>query len=139
MGKQVTEIKQLYKALHGLVESMDQSPQVKKAVLDTNLVLGMQYKDPEGLFIIDASGDEVVAYDGECPADVEPKVTLHLTADIANRYWQGKTNFMIAMQKGDIRPVGDLGAILKLVPVLGPMFKVYTDYLKNNDMTDMVL
>ena len=139
MGKQVTEIEQLYKALNGLTESMAQSPQVQKAVLDTNLVLGMEYKDPLGKFIIDASGDEIVGYAGECPAGVEPSVTLHLTADIANRYWQGKTNFMIAMQKGEIRPVGDLGAILKLVPVLGPLFKVYIDYLKSNGMTDMVL
>lgn len=139
MGKYIVDIEQLYKGLHGLIGSLDQSPDVKQKVLDSGLILGMQYTNPEGYFVIDASGDDVVSYSGECPSDVVPKVTLHLTADTAHRYWSGKVNFMIAMQRGDIRTVGDMGAILKLVPVLGPLFKVYIDFLKNNGMADLIV
>jgi len=140
MGKYIAEIDDLYRGLTGLfTEGLNLNPPIKQAILDTNLCLQMNYKDPEGLIVVDATGDEIAVYAGECRDGVAPKVKLNLAADTAHMYWLGKVNFMIAMQKGEIRSEGDLGLILKLIPVLGPMFKVYADYLKANGMETLLV
>lgn len=140
MGKHIVEIEDLYRGLTGLfTDGLNQNPPIKQAILDTNLCLQMNYKDPEGVIVVDATGDEIVVHTGVCPAGITPKVKLNLAADTAHRYWLGKVNFMIAMQKGEIRSEGDLGLILKLIPVLGPMFKVYADYLKANGMENLLV
>jgi len=140
MGKHIAEIDDLYRGLTGLfTDGLNLNPPIKQAILDTNLCLQMNYRDPEGMIVVDATGDKIAVYTGECPAGVTPKVKLNLATDTAHLYWLGKVNFMIAMQKGEIRPEGDLGLILKLIPVLGPMFKVYTDYLKANGMEYLIV
>ena len=139
MGKHIKDIEQLYKGISGMFASVDDVPKIKKKILATNLILELGYTDPDGTIILDASGDDIRVYTGEWPEDLKPKVKLLMTSDIAHFYWLGKVNFMIAMLKKDIRTEGNIGEVLKLVPVLGPLFKLYKDFLENNDMGDLIV
>ncbi len=132
MGKYITDINQLYDGLTYLFTNLNKVPAVHDVVLKSNIVIRLNYSDPDGVVILDASGDEIKVYTGACPDGVTPKVSLRLTSDLAHQYWLGKVNFMLAMQKGEIKTEGDLGVVLKLVPVLGPMFKIYADYCKEH-------
>ncbi|SDP47762.1 hypothetical protein [Desulforhopalus singaporensis] len=140
MGKYITNIDQLYKGISGMFGSADQVPEVKQKILNTGLVLELHYLNPEGKIVIDASsGEQIKVYTGEWPDSVNPKVKMEMDSDIAHLYWLGKVNFMMATLKKDIRTVGNLGEVLKLVPVLGPLFGLYINFLKNNGMGDLVV
>lgn len=139
MGKYITDIEQLYKGITGLFASLDKLPDVKRKVLGTNLLLGLRYTDPEGQVLVDATGDEIKVFVGQWPDGIKPKAELVMSADTSHLYWLGKVNFLMATAKGEIRTVGNLGGIMKLVPVMKPLFKVYADFLKDNGMAALVV
>lgn len=139
MGKHIKDIEQLYKGISGLFGSLDQLPDVKRKVLKTELLLELCYSDPEGRVVVDATGDDIKIYLGECPEGIEPKVKLKMSADTANLFWLGKINFIMATATGKIKAAGDVGSVIKLVPVLGPLFKAYTDFLRENDMAELIV
>ncbi|MCD6534143.1 MAG: SCP2 sterol-binding domain-containing protein [Deltaproteobacteria bacterium] len=139
MGKYVTDIEQLYKGITGMFAALDQLPDIKQKVLDTEILLGFYYDDPAGQVVIDATGVDLKVYVGECPANIEPKVKLMMSADTAHLFWLGKVNLIMATATGKIRTEGNVGGVLKLVPVLGPLFKVYAEFLQNNGMAELVI
>jgi putative sterol carrier protein len=139
MGKYITDIEQLYKGITGLFGSLDQLPDVKRKVLKTDLLLELDYSDPEGKVIVDATGDDIEIYLRECPEGVEPKVKLMMSADTAHLFWLGKINFIMATATGKIKTAGNVGGVIKLVPVLDPLYKAYADFLRENGMADLIV
>ncbi len=139
MGKYIKDIEQLYKGVAGLFGSLDQLPEVKRKVLKTELLLELAYDDPDGIVVVDATGDDIKLYMGECPAGIEPKVKLMMSADTAHLFWLGKINFIMATATGKIKTAGNVGGVIKLVPVLEPLFKAYTDFLRGNGMADLLV
>lgn len=47
----------------------------------------------------------------------EPKLTLRMTSEVANRYLQGRQNLAIAMARGMIQCSGNSRAALSLLPI----------------------
>jgi len=139
MGKYIIDIEQLYKGITGLFGSLDQLPDVKRKVLKTELLLELSYSDPEGRVIVDATGDEIKIYLGECPEGIEPKVKLMMSSDTAHLFWLGKVNFIMATATGKIKTSGNVGGVIKLVPVLDPLYKAYADFLRENGMADLIV
>ena len=139
MGKHIKDIEQLYKGIAGLFGSLDQLPDVKRKVMKTELLLELVYDDPDGLVVVDATGDDIKVYMGECPQGIEPKVKLMMSADTAHLFWLGKINFIMATATGKIKTAGNVGGVIKLVPVLGPLFKAYADFLRGNGMADLLV
>ncbi|MCK5679613.1 SCP2 sterol-binding domain-containing protein [bacterium] len=139
MGKYITDIEQMYKGVTGLFASLDQLPDIKKKVLNTNLLLGLRYTDPEGQILVDATGDDIKVSVGTWPEGIKPEVELMMSADTSHLYWLGKVNFIMAAAKGEIRTSGNLGGVMKLVPVMKPLFKSYADFLKDNGMADLLI
>ena len=139
MGKYITDIEQLYKGIAGMFAALDQLPDIKRKVLKTEILLGFYYDDPEGQVVVDATGAEIKVYVGECPGSIEPEVKLMMSADTAHLFWLGKVNFIMATATGKMRTEGNVGGVVKLVPVLGPLFKVYAEFLQNNGMAELVI
>ena len=139
MGKYITDIEQLYKGITGMFGSLDQLPDVKRKVLNTELLLEFCYSDPDGGAIINATGNEIKVYIGECPASIEPQVKLMMSSDTAHLFWLGKINLIMASATGKIKTSGNVGSAMKLVPVLDPLFKVYTDFLRENGMAELIV
>jgi hypothetical protein len=50
-------------------------------------------------------------------ADWEPRVLLHMSSAVANRYFQGKENVAIAVARRRIKAEGDLKAAFSLFPI----------------------
>ncbi len=139
MGKHITDIEQLYKGIAGLFGSLDQLPDVKRKVLKTDLLLDLDYSDPEGRVVIDATGDDIKIYLGESPAGKEPEVKLMMSSDTAHLFWLGKINLIMATATGKIKTAGNIGGVIKLVPVLDPLFKAYADSLRDNGMAELII
>ncbi|RMF74624.1 MAG: hypothetical protein D6738_05835 [Acidobacteria bacterium] len=61
--------------------------------------------------------------------DWEPLISLAMTSEVANRYFQGKENVATAVLFGRIRLSGPMATILKLAPVLRPIEPLYREML----------
>lgn len=62
----------------------------------------------------------------------EPKVTLEMSSDIANRYLQGRENLAIAIARGRIRCSCEASAALSLLPINRPLNACYRDVLERH-------
>ena len=64
------------------------------------------------------------------PCDWEPVVQMKMASDVANRYFQGKENIMLAVAMGRAKVGGPMSTLLKLAPVTTPIHPVYREWLK---------
>ncbi len=66
------------------------------------------------------------------PVDWKPVITLQMSSNTANRYFQGKENVAIAVALGRVKASGPLGTLLRLAPVTNPIHPVYREWLKKS-------
>jgi hypothetical protein len=64
------------------------------------------------------------------PVDREPAITLKMTSETANRFFQGKENVAVAVALGRVKVSGSIPTILRLAPVTGAIHPVYRRWLE---------
>ncbi len=68
----------------------------------------------------------------------EPVITMSMSSNTANRFFQGKENVVLAVATGRVRLRGPMTTILKLAPVTNPIHPVYRNWLKENGYFHLV-
>jgi hypothetical protein len=71
------------------------------------------------------------------PSEMEPEVTMSMEADTAHRFWLGKVNITVALARGQIKAQGPVAKILKLVPLVKPVFPRYEAQLEEQGRADL--
>ena len=89
--------------------------------LELNVTAAAKREEQEGRFLNWVWG----------PADWKPVITLQMTSDTANRFFQGKENVALAVALGRVKVSGPLGTILRLAPVTGAIHPVYRSWLES--------
>ena len=64
------------------------------------------------------------------PASWTPTITLTMSSETANRFFQGKENVAIAVALGRVKVHGPIPTILRLAPVTGAIHPVYRQWLE---------
>ncbi len=64
--------------------------------------------------------------------DWEPKVTMTMNSETANKYFQGKENVAIAIARRRIKTGGDVKAALALIPITKPLYERYREMIAAN-------
>jgi putative sterol carrier protein len=72
------------------------------------------------------------------PTQLEPEVTMSMEADTAHRFWLGKVNVTVALARGQMKAKGPVAKILKLVPLVKPVFPRYQAQLERQGRTDLI-
>ena len=101
------------------------APQFRTA----NTVVQYRYHKPESQITVKLLEDE----DGQVDlgaTQLEPEVIMTMDADIAHRFWLGKVNVTMALARGQIKAKGPVAKILKLVPLVKPVFPRYKAQLE---------
>jgi hypothetical protein len=62
-----------------------------------------------------------------------------MKADVSHAFWHGKVNLLGALAKKEIVLEGPLPKILKLLPAVEPMYKMYPALLKEKGYTNLIL
>ena len=102
-----------------------------------NTVVQYAFRDPE-------SRITVKMLEGQDPqvdlgsTDLEPEVTMTMEADTAHRFWLGKVNVTVALARGQMKAKGPVAKILKLVPLVKPVFPRYRAQLEAAGRSDLV-
>jgi hypothetical protein len=99
---------------------------VKFVWSEPELTLTLDFtKDPFSVLINDVS--------------VNPTATFTLSADTGHKFWHGQVNLAKALTTKAIVARGPLSKILKLLPVIVPLYEMYPAYLKQIGRADLAL
>ena len=128
---------ELYRFIGRLFEDLaddeELAPQFRKA--DT--IVQYVYRDPDSTITVQLlEGEEGRVDLGE--TDMQPEVVMSMDADTAHKFWLGKVNVTVAMTRGQMKAKGPVAKILKLVPLVKPVFPKYRAMLEEAGREDLI-
>jgi putative sterol carrier protein len=116
-----------------LADDEELAPKFRKA----NTIVQYRYRDPDShitVKLIEGEGGQVDF--GETL--LEPEVVMSMEADTAHRFWLGQVNVTVALARGQMRAKGPVAKILKLVPLVKPVFPRYRRQLEDAGRRDLL-
>jgi putative sterol carrier protein len=116
-----------------LADDEELGPRFRKA--DT--IVQYKYSNPDSQITVKMKDGE----DGQVdcgPTDLQPEIVMTMEADTAHRFWLGNVNVTMALAKGQMKAKGPVAKILKLVPLVKPVFPRYRQMLENENRDDLV-
>ena len=108
-------------------------PKFRKA--DT--IVQYHYSNPESTITVKMKNGE----DGQVDfgdTSMDPEIVMSMEADVAHRFWLGKVNVTMALAKGQMKAKGPVAKILKLVPLVKPVFPKYKEMLEQEKRDDLL-
>ena len=121
------------KLFEDLAEDDELAPKFRKA----NTIVQYQYRNPDSTITVRLrEGEEGQVDCGE--TTMEPEVVMSMEADTAHKFWLGKVNVTVALARGQMKAKGPVAKILKLVPLVKPVFPRYRKQLEDAGRTDLM-
>ena len=120
------------KLFENLADDEELAPKFRKA----NTIVQYQYRDPESRITVKLIEGE----DGQVDCGdttLEPEVVMTMDADTAHRFWLGQVNVTVALARGQMKAKGPVAKILKLVPLVKPVFPRYRQQLADAGRQDL--
>ncbi len=111
----------------------DLGPKFRRA----NTIVQYQYTNPESQITVKMLDGE----DGQVDmgaTELEPEVVMSMEADTAHKFWLGKVNVTVALARGQMKAKGPVAKILKLVPLVKPVFPRYREMLEAKNRNDLL-
>lgn len=130
------EFKQVFEQVFTL---MNEHPEVGRPLRDAHAPHRFLITDLGLEFNVDAAAEE-----GRMlrwvwgPAPWTPAITLKMSSETANRFFQGKENVALAVALGRVKVSGPLLTILKLAPVTTPIHPFYRRWLEESGRRHLV-
>jgi len=128
---------EVYAYIGKAMEACVVDPTFVEATKDGSLVVQITQTDPAASILIDFPGQKVLV--GDAAADAPSTVQLRMSSDNANRFWQGKLNFTLAMAQRKIKLDGKRTTALGLLPLTGPIFDTYKAILAEAGRKDLLV
>lgn len=139
-GEQVGYFKdedEVYRFIGKLFEDLAADDELAPKFRKANTIVQYRYRNPESQITVKLiEGEEGQVDVG--PTDMEPEVVMSMEADTAHRFWLGKVNVTVALARGQIKAKGPVAKILKLVPLVKPVFPRYRKLLDEAGRHDLL-
>ncbi len=134
---------QFYATVGELMDRAKVDPKVGPKIAASGIIIQFKYSDPDAVTTVDAK-DKPTQPGAFCdvvhgPTNLKPDAVLSMKADVAHAFWHGKVNLLTALAKRDIVMQGPLPKILKLLPAVEPLYKVYPALLREKGYGDLVM
>jgi putative sterol carrier protein len=128
---------EVYAYIGRLFEELAQDDELAPKFRKANTIVQYHYREPESTItvkLIDGEQGQV-----DCgTTTMEPEVVMTMDADTAHRFWLGKVNVTVALARGQMKAKGPVAKILKLVPLVKPVFPRYHRLLEENGRQDLL-
>lgn len=128
---------EVYAYIGKAMEACVVDPAFVEATKDGALVVRIVQTDPEATVLVDFPGQKVLC--GDAAIDADSTVVLRMSSDNANKFWQGKLNFTLAMAQRKVKLEGKRSTALALLPLTGPIFDKYKAILAEAGRTDLLV
>jgi hypothetical protein len=137
------DAEQFYATVGELMDRAKKDPQVGPKIAAAGIVIQFRYSDPDAVTTVNAK-DKPTQPGAFCdiihgPTKLTPEAVLTMKADVAHAFWHGKINLLTALAKKDIVLQGPLPKILKLLPAVEPLYKVYPVLLREKGYGELVM
>ena len=132
-----------YACVGELMDRAKKDPKVGPKIAKSGIIIQFRYKNPDAVTTVNARakprqpGAYVDILHGPC--DLKPDVVMTMEADTAHAFWHGKVNLVSALAKKEIIATGPIPKILKLLPAVQPLYKVYPELLRERGESELVL
>jgi putative sterol carrier protein len=128
---------EVYEYIGRALEVCVTNPTFVEATKGGTLVVLITQTDPAAHILVDFPGQKVLT--GDVAAASPSTVQLKMSSDNANRFWQGKLNFTLAMAQRKVKLEGKRSTALGLLPLTGPIFDAYKAILADAGRDDLLL
>ena len=126
----------VYDCIGAIFSEAIADPEIGPKTKEAGISLRFDFTEPDSVIFVDfAAGDVFV---GEAVPDRDPAVKMGMKADVANRFWLGKVNLVMAMAKGQVRARGSVPEMLKMLPLAKPLYARYEATLRANGRDDLI-
>lgn len=129
-------VEEVNKYIGGIFEKALEDESIGPKLVATGMSLRMNFTDPDSVVTVDFAAKKILT-GGEAAIDAD--AVLSMSADTANRYWQGKVSLPLAMAKGKLKVGGSAAQLLKLAPIAKDLYPVYVAMLKEDHRDDLVV
>jgi putative sterol carrier protein len=128
---------EVYAYIGRLFEEVSEDEELAPKFRKANTIVQYRYREPESQITVRLlEGQDGRVDCGE--TDMEPEVVMTMDADTAHRFWLGEVNVTIAMARGQMKAKGPVAKILKLVPLVKPVFPRYRKMLAEAGRGDLL-
>ena len=110
---------------------------IQSKLAEMGLIVKFIWREPVLSLTLDFTKDPFGVYAND--ETINPTATFTLTADNGHKFWHGQINLAKALTTKTIVARGPIPKILKLLPVIEPMYKRYPMYLKDIGRADLAL
>lgn len=111
--------------------------EIQRKMADMGLIVKFVWREPVLSLTLDFTKDPFGVYAND--ETINPTATFTLTADNGHKFWHGQINLAKALTTKTIVARGPIPKILRLLPVIEPMYKRYPAYLKEIGRADLAL
>jgi putative sterol carrier protein len=128
---------EVYQYIGKLFQDLAQDDELWPKFQRANTIVQYQFRNPESQITVrmQEAGDAQVDLG---PSEMEPEVLMTMEADTAHRFWLGKVNVTVALARGQMKAKGPVAKILKLVPLVKPVFPRYKQMLTDAGREDLM-
>lgn len=118
----------------GLFDWAGRHKEVAEKLKATGLVVRLHYTNPDAVITVDCKNPPkkpgmIVSW-VEGDGGLAPEVEFFMTADVGHRFWLGKVNLLVALTKRDVVAKGPIFKIMKILPILKPLYEQYPKILE---------
>ena len=121
------------KLFQDLADDDELGPRFRRA--DT--IVQYKYSNPDSMITVKMKDGEEGRVDFGA-TDMQPEIVMSMEADVAHSFWLGKVNVTMALAKGQMKAKGPVAKILKLVPLVKPVFPLYQKMLEEQNRDDLL-
>jgi SCP-2 sterol transfer family protein len=127
----------VYRFIGRLFKELAVDPSLAPRLQTANTIVQFAMRDPDSQITVEMRPDTEMQVDLG-PTELEPEVLMTMEADTAHRFWLGKVNVTSALARGEIKAKGPVAKVLKLVPLVRPVFPRYHEMLEEAGRSDLV-
>jgi putative sterol carrier protein len=128
---------EVYDYIGKLFVDLSDDPELSPKFRRADTIVQYRYSNPESQITVKMKEGE----DGQVdfgPTDLQPEIVMSMEADTAHKFWLGKVNVTMALAKGQMKAKGPVAKILKLVPLVKPVFPRYEKMLEEANRDDLL-
>ena len=128
---------EVYQYIGTLFRELADDPELGPRFRKADTIVQYRYSKPDSQITVKMKDGEEGQVDfGE--SAMEPEIVMTMEADTAHKFWLGKVNVTMALAKGQMKAKGPVAKILKLVPLVKPVFPRYEKMLEEANRDDLL-
>jgi putative sterol carrier protein len=128
---------EVYQYIGRLFQDLTDDPELSPKFRRADTIVQYRYSNPDSQITVKMKEGQDGRVDfGD--SDLEPEIVMTMEADTAHKFWLGNVNVTMALAKGQMKAKGPVAKILKLVPLVKPVFPRYREMLERDNREDLL-